>query len=143
MASQDYLQLDIVSAEGEIFSGHAKSLVVSGSLGELGILPGHTPLLTGLKPGQVQAFLVGQEKEAFFYVSGGTLEVQPFRVTVLSDTAMRAEDLDEAAAIAAEQEARQSMENRDTEFEYSQAAAALAEAVAQIELIRKMRNKAG
>ena len=142
MTRQETLHLDIVSAEAMIFTGGVKMLAASGLLGELGIYPGHTPLITALKPGQIHVHLTdGQEQ--VFYVSGGMLEVQPHRVTVLSDTAIRADDLDEAAAAEAEQRARQAMKDKTSEFEYSEAATSLAEAVAQIQAIQKLRKGRG
>ena len=136
------IQVDIVSAEREIFSGEAEMVFAPALLGEVGIAPGHTPLVTALAPGEVR---VKQEngEEAGFYVSGGMLEVQPEVVTVLSDTAMRAEDLDEAAVLKAKEDAERQLHDRDTEIEYATALARNAEAVAQLQAIRRMRQRSG
>jgi F-type H+-transporting ATPase subunit epsilon len=131
--------LDIVSAEQSYFSGLVERLVVTGELGELGIVPGHAPLLSNLKPGQVRALLPNGQ-ELLFYCSGGLLEVQPFHVTVLADTLERAEDIDEAQALKAEQAARDMMQTQATDFDYSLAAAELARAAARIQTIQKMRK---
>ena len=135
-------QLDIVSAEKRIFSGTVDSLVATGELGELGISPGHAPLLTALKPGTVRV-TDHEGKVELFYVSGGMLEVQPHVTTILADTAARADDVDEAAAIAAKASAEATMADQNSEIEYSKAAAELAEAVAQIRTIQAIRKKAG
>lgn len=132
--------LEIVSAEASVFSGIAEQVEVTGGMGELGIFPGHTALLTSLKPGQVRAKLEGGNEEVF-YINGGMLEVQPDMVTILADTAARAEDLDEAAALAAKEQAEQAIEDKRSEMEYSKAVAELAEAVAQIRAIQSLRNK--
>jgi len=132
--------LDIVSAEKEIFSGVVEMVVATGELGELGIVPGHAPLLAVLKPGEVRVTLQGGKKEVF-YISGGMLEVQPFYVTVLADTAERAADLDEAAALEAKKRAEEAIANKNAEIDYSTAAAELARAVAQIRAIQKARKK--
>jgi F-type H+-transporting ATPase subunit epsilon len=134
--------LDIVSAEEEIFSGTVDMLVATGELGELGISPGHAPLLTTLKPGPVKVTQHGGDEE-YFYVSGGMLEVQPHVVTVLADTAVRAGDVDEAAAIEAQKAAEQALSDQSAEIEYSVAAAELAEAVAQLRTLQAIRKKAG
>ncbi|MBE2295085.1 MAG: F0F1 ATP synthase subunit epsilon [Phycisphaerales bacterium] len=133
------LHVDIVSAEKELFSGPAEMVTAPGELGELGILPRHSQLLTRLKPGQVRVRLVGGE-EQLFYVSGGLLEVQPSVVTILSDTAERAKDLDEAAAQAAKQRAEQAITDHRSDFEFARAKADLAEAIAQLQTIEKMRR---
>ena len=139
-ASTKSMVLDIVSAEASIFNGVVTYLSVSGGSGELGIHPGHTALLTSLKSGQVVAkFEDGQEE--IFYISGGMLEVQPESVTILSDTASRAEDLDEAAAIAAKEQAEKAITDKRSELEHSKAVAELAEAVAQIRAIQSLRKK--
>ncbi|AHE68421.1 F0F1 ATP synthase subunit epsilon [Legionella oakridgensis] len=132
--------LDIVSAEQEIFSGIVEMVVATGELGELGIVPGHAPLLTLLKPGEVRATLPGGEEE-IYYISGGMLEVQPFHVTVLADAVQRADSLDEAAALAAKARAEEAIASKNTEIDYSVAAAELARAVAQIRAIQKVRKK--
>jgi F-type H+-transporting ATPase subunit epsilon len=134
------LQLDIVSAEAEIFSGKASMIIVTGELGELGIVYGHSPLLTSLKPGEVRIRHENQEEE-IIYVSGGLLEVQPHTVTILADTAIRAPDLDEAAALAAKERAEQMLNQKHADFDYSLAAAELAQAIAQLKTIRDLRKK--
>ncbi|PCI77445.1 MAG: F0F1 ATP synthase subunit epsilon [SAR86 cluster bacterium] len=133
------MHCDIVSAEKSIFSGLVEMVVAAGSLGDLGIAPGHAPLLTALIPGPVKLVLQGGEEEVF-YVSGGFLEVQRGVVTLLSDTALRADDLDEAAALQAMEDAEKAIANQNAEFEYSIAAAQLAEAAAQLRALRKIRK---
>jgi F-type H+-transporting ATPase subunit epsilon len=136
------IHVDIVSAEEEIFSGTATMVFAPAEMGEVGIAPRHTPMLTRLKPGEVRVQTQdGQEK--FFYVSGGMLEVQPHVVTVLSDTAIRAKDLDEAAALEAKQRAEQALSDQQSDFEYAKAQAELAEAVAQLRAIEKLRKLGG
>lgn len=134
------IHLDIVSAEKEIFSGLVETMVATGVLGELGVQHGHASLLTALKPGQVRLTRPDGEQE-IYYISGGMLEVQPHCATVLADTAERADTLDEAVAIAAKEKAEAAIADHDADFDYSQAAAELARAVAQIQAIRKMREK--
>jgi len=141
--AQKTMQLEIVSAEAAIFTGAVEQIIVSGSMGELGIYPGHTALLTSLKPGQICATLEGG-KEEVFYISGGMLEVQPESVTVLADTALRAADLDEAAAMSAKEDAERKVKDQKAGIEYSKAMTELAEAAAQlraIELIRKQARR--
>lgn len=133
------LHLDIVSAEAEIFSGRAEIVTVTGQLGELGIMPGHTPLLTGLKPGLIRVVMQGG-KEEVFYISGGTLEVQPDIVTVLADTAVRAEDLDEIAAVEARERAEKEAATHKTNIEYSKTLSELAESAAQLRAIRELKQ---
>lgn len=133
------MHCDIVSAEKSIFSGLVEMIVAAGSLGDLGIAPGHAPLLTALIPGPVKLVLSGGEEEVF-YVSGGFLEVQRGVVTLLADTALRADDLDEASAISAMDDAEKAIANQTAEFEYSIAAAQLAEAAAQLRALRQMRK---
>lgn len=133
------MQCDIVSAESNIFSGEVEMLVAAGSLGDLGIAPGHAPLLTGLIPGPVRLIMSDGEEEVF-YVSGGYLEVQRGMVTVLADTALRAHDVDEAAALEAKAEAERAISKHDAEFEYSAAAAQLAEAAAQLRALRRLKK---
>jgi F-type H+-transporting ATPase subunit epsilon len=135
------IQVDIVSAEALIYSGKALMVTVSGALGELGIVHGHSPLLTSLKPGQVR-IQMEKDHEEIIYVSGGLLEVQPHTVTVLADTAIRAPDLDEAAALAAKERAEQLLEQRKTDFDYSLATKELAQAIAQLRAIRDLKRKA-
>lgn len=131
--------LDVVSAEEKIFSGRVETIQVTGSEGELGIKPGHAPLLTTIKPGMVR--LVKQHgEEEVIYVAGGVLEVQPGTVTVLADTAVRAEDLDEQAAEDAKRRAEEHIANPGADFNYAEAAHELAEAIAQLRLIRKLRK---
>ncbi len=133
------MHCDIVSAEKSIFSGPVEMVVASGSLGDLGIAPGHAPLLTALIPGPVKLVLSGGEEEVF-YVSGGFLEVQRGVVTLLADTALRADDLDEASAITAMDDAEKAIANQTAAFEYSIAAAQLAEAAAQLRALRQLRK---
>lgn len=134
------MQLDIVSAEKELFHGVVKFLSVTGSVGELGIHPGHTALLTALKPGQVRAELT-DGREELFYISGGMLEVQPQLITILADTAVRAADLDEAAATAAMEHAEKMLGERKAGIEYSTALVELAEASAQLRAIKMLRKR--
>ncbi len=135
------VHIDIVSAEKEIFSGLAEMVVVTGALGEIGIAPGHAPLLTTLKPGQVRVIKQHHEEE-IFYISGGMLEVQPQNITVLADTAIRADDLDEAAAVEAKHHAELMLADQQSEFDYTKASTELAQAMAQIQAISKLRKKA-
>ena len=134
------VHLDIVSAQEQIFSGLAESVSATGLLGEIGIMPGHAPLLTQLKPGQVRVVKQGGEAE-IFYISGGMLEVQPHQVTVLADTAQRADSLDEAAVLEVKKRAEEALANRDADLDYSKAAAELARANAQIRAIEKLREQ--
>jgi len=133
------LQVDIVSAEQQIFSGQADMVIAPGEAGELGILPEHSPLLTRIKPGTVRIQSSGNPEEVI-YVSGGMMEVQPDRVTVLADTSIRAHDLDEAKAMEAERLAKEALSNRTGKMEYAQALAELAQASAQLAAIRKLRK---
>ena len=133
------IHCDIVSAEKSIFSGLVEMVVAAGSLGDLGIAPGHSPLLTALIPGPVKLILQNGEEEVF-YVSGGFLEVQRGIVTLLSDTAIRADDLDEAAAQQAVEDAEKAIANQGAEFDYSTAAAQLAEAAAQLRALQKIKR---
>lgn len=133
---------DIVSAEKSIFSGLVELVVAHGTLGDLGIAPGHAPLLTQLKPGPVRVIKQGGDEEVY-YVSGGVLEVQPTVVTVLADTALRAADVDEAAAQQAVEDARRQLANQSAEINYSAAAVHLAEAMAQLRTIQALRKKMG
>ncbi len=136
------MHLDIVSAESEIFSGTVEMVFAPAVMGEVGITPRHTPLLTHLKPGEVRARLAGGEEEAF-YVSGGILEIQPHVVTVLSDTALRAHDIDEAAALEAKTRAEQALQDRKSDIEYAKAQAELAEAAAQLQALQRLRKRSG
>ncbi|MFN7552087.1 MAG: F0F1 ATP synthase subunit epsilon [Pseudomonadota bacterium] len=133
------IRVDVVSAEQEIFRGEATLVVATGEMGELGIAPRHAPLITRLKAGQVRVVLEGGE-EQFFYVSGGILEVQPQVVTILTDTAIRARDLDEAAAKQAKDEAERAIANRGDAMEIAEAQAKLAEAVAQLQALERLRK---
>jgi len=135
------LHVDIVSAEQAIFSGEAEMVVAPGEGGELGILPEHMPLLTRIKPGTIRVVPGGGAEEEVIYVSGGMMEVQPDRVTVLADTSVRAHDLDEAKAMEAERLAKEALSNRTGAMELAQAQAELAQAAAQLAAIRKLRQK--
>ena len=133
------VHLDVVSAETSIFSGLVETIQITGSEGELGIHPGHAPLLTTLLPGMVR--LVKQHgDEENIYINGGVLEIQPGSVTVLADTAIRAEDLDEQAALDAKKRAEEHIANPGADFDYAEAAVELAEAIAQLRLIQKLRK---
>lgn len=134
------IHVDIVSAEAQIFSGLAERVVATGALGELGIFPHHTPLLTSLKPGSVR-IVKHEGEEEVFYVSGGVLEIQPHVVTILADTVVRASDLDEAAAVEAKEQAEQAIKERKTDFDYAKATGELAQALAQIQAIRKLKKQ--
>jgi len=131
---------DIVSAEESIFSGLVELVVATGTLGDLGIAPGHAPLMTSLAPGPVRIIKQGGGEEVFF-VTGGYLEVQPNVVTILSDSAQRADDLDEAAALEAKKEAERAMTNQSGDFDYSKAASQLAEASARLRAVQQLRRK--
>jgi F-type H+-transporting ATPase subunit epsilon len=134
------IHVDIVSAEGQIYSGEATVLFVPGSQGELGIHPRHAPLLTTLAAGEVRAQSEGHEEQSFF-VGGGALEIQPHLVTVLADTAVRAHDLDEAAALAAKQRAEDAVRNRSDKIDIAEAQSELLRAVAQLRAIERLRKK--
>jgi F-type H+-transporting ATPase subunit epsilon len=136
------LHVDVVSAEEEIYSGTATMVFASAVQGELGILPRHAPLLTQLKPGEVRVRTQDGE-ELMFFVSGGILEVQPHVVTVLADTAIRAKDLDEAAALEAHRRAEEGMKDRKSDLDYAKARAELIEAAAQLRAIQKLRKGSG
>jgi len=136
----DTIHVDIVSAEGELFSGEAVLVIAPGALGELGIAPRHAPLLTTLRPGNVRIQVEGQDEQVF-YVGGGALEVQPNRVTVLADTAARAKDIDEAEAQAAKQRAEEQVRTRTDKREIAEAQAELLRAVAQLRAIERLRKK--
>jgi len=133
------IHVDIVSAEGEIFSGEAAMVFAPAVMGEIGIAPRHAPLLTTLKPGEVRVQTPAGE-EQFFYVSGGALEIQPHLVTVLADTALRAKDIDEAAALQAKQRAEEALKDRGDQVELAEAQAELARAVAQLKALEKLRK---
>ena len=135
------LQVNIVSAERAIFSGEAEMVIAPGETGELGILPQHAPLLTRIKPGTVKVKLVGKDEEEVIYVSGGILEVQPKALTILADTSIRARDLDEAKVIAAKQAAEEALTNRATGKDRALVVAELAQVVAQLQSIQKLRKR--
>jgi F-type H+-transporting ATPase subunit epsilon len=136
------IHVDIVSAEGEIFSGSASMVFLPASEGEIGVMPRHAPLLTLLKPGEVRV-VTAEGDEQYFYVGGGALEIQPNRVTVLADTAARAKDLDEAAALAAQQRAREALAGNIDKITQAEAEAELARAAAQLRLIQRLRKIKG
>lgn len=136
------VQCDIVSANESLFSGSVEMVVATGSLGELGINPGHAPLLSDLKPGPVRIIKPAGEEE-IYYLSGGYIEVQPNAISILADTAVRAKDIDEAAAAEAVKAAEQGLANQNGEIEYSKAAAMLAEATAQLRTVQTLRKKLG
>ena len=133
------IHVDIVSAEANIFSGLAELVVAPAIQGEVGILPRHAPFLTQLHEGEVRLKISSTQEEAF-YISGGILEVQPHKVTVLSDTALRAHDIDEAAALEAKQRAEKMLSDKQADFEYAKAQAELAEAMLQLRAIEKLRK---
>ena len=135
------MHCDIVSAEKSIFSGRVEMVVATGTLGDLGVAPGHAPLITGLIPGPVRLIKDGGDEEVF-YVSGGYLEVQSGVVTLLTDTALRADDVDEAAAVEAMEEAERAMQDASAELDYGTAAAQLTEAAAQLRALRQLKNRA-
>ncbi|RZV49632.1 MAG: F0F1 ATP synthase subunit epsilon [Pseudomonadales bacterium] len=136
------IQCEIVSAEEAIFSGAVETVIATGMLGDLGVSHGHSPLITGLKPGPVRVVTEG-DQEQIYYVSGGFLEVQPDVVTILADTAIRADDLDEAAALEAQKAAEQDLANQSAELDYTRAATELAAAAAQLRTISQIRKKLG
>jgi F-type H+-transporting ATPase subunit epsilon len=136
------VHLDIVNPEALVFSGLVEMVSVTGQLGELGILPGHTPLLSAIKPGQVKITLQGGKKE-IFYISGGTLEVQPNRITILADTIVRAENLDEAEAIAAKERAEKLLSDKKAEIDYAKTYYDLSKAIAQLRAIRESTKQRG
>lgn len=134
-------KVDIVSAEQEIFSGDAEMIVASAELGEVGIAPGHTPFITRIKPGEIRVRTAGDDEDLAIYVSGGILEVQPYVVTVLSDTALRVDDIDEAAAQKSKEEAEAALAGaKPGEIDYAAVQAQLAEAAAQLQLVKKLRK---
>jgi len=135
------MRVDVVSAEEEIFSGAAEFVALPGESGELGILPGHTPLITRIRPGAVRIKVGGLAEDVFVFVAGGILEVQPDAVTVLADTAIRGADLDEAKAAEAKRLAEEALVNKEGKIDYAQAQAELAAAIAQLAAIQKYRQK--
>jgi F-type H+-transporting ATPase subunit epsilon len=134
------MHCDIVSAEKAIFSGRVTMVIATGSVGALGIMPGHAPLLTGIKPGPVRLLFDNGEEQVFF-ASGGFLEVQPSVVTVLADTALRADDLDEAAAQQAKEKAEKTLQDQAADFDFSVAAAQLAEAAARLRTLEELKKR--
>jgi F-type H+-transporting ATPase subunit epsilon len=136
------IHVDVVSAEEQIYSGEAEFVVLPGVVGELGIYPRHTPLFTQIKPGAVRIKVPGSAQEELVFVQGGFLEVQPHLVTVLADTAIRAKDLDEKAALEAKAAAEEAMRNKTSKEEIAHAEAELASALAQLEAIRRLRHRA-
>jgi len=130
----------IVSAEQEVFSGLIEMIVATGSLGELGIKPGHAPLLSGIKPGPVRLILEGGEEEVFF-ASGGYIEVQPTTVTILADTAIRAGNIDEAAAAEAERKAQAELNDNRADVDFARVSADLQEQAAMLRTVRKLREQ--
>ena len=137
------IHVDVVSAEESIYSGEAEFVVLPGVMGELGVYPKHTPLITQIKPGEVRIKVPGQAEEQIVFVQGGYLEIQPDVVTVLSDTAIRAKDLDEAKALQAKQAAEQAMQNKASKEDIARAEGELAGALAQLAAIRKLRRGRG
>jgi F-type H+-transporting ATPase subunit epsilon len=135
------IHVDVVSAEEQIFSGEAEFVALPGEAGELGIYPKHTPLMTRIRPGAVRIKVVGQAEDEFVFVAGGLLEVQPDRVTVLADTAIRGADLDEAKASQAKKLAEDALVNKESKIDYAVAQAELSVAIAQLAAIARLRQK--
>lgn len=133
------IHVDIVSAEAEIFSGQAELLVAPAEMGEVGIAARHAPFLTRLKPGEVRVKISGNEVQPF-YISGGMLEVQPYTVTVLADTAMRAKDIDEAKALECKQKAEEMLADKSERVDYAKAQALLAESITQLRVLEKYKK---
>lgn len=134
------VHIDVVSAEASIFSGEAEFVVAPAGAGEVGIYPNHAPMITNIKPGALRIKQSDTTEETLIFISGGILEVQPGMITVLADTAVRGHDLDEAKAIAAKEAAMEAMKNRSSDMDYAAAQAELAEAVAQIQAIQRLRK---
>lgn len=134
------VHIDVVSAEASIFSGEAEFVVAPAGAGEVGIYPNHAPMITNIKPGALRIKQSDATEETLIFISGGILEVQPGLITVLADTAVRGHDLDEAKAIAAKEAAMEAMKNRSSDMDYAAAQAELAEAVAQIQAIQRLRK---
>jgi len=134
------VQIDVVSAEESIFSGEAEFVVAPAKMGEVGIYPNHAPMITTLKSGSLKIKLADKKEEHLIYVSGGILEVQPGIITVLSDTAIRAKDLDESKASAAKKAAEEAMKNKSSDVDYAKAQTELSEAIAQIQAIENLRK---
>lgn len=137
------MHVDIVSAEAEIFSGPANMVFAPAIMGEVGIMPRHAPLLTKIKPGEVRVVTNEGRDEEFYFVSGGMLEIQPSGVTILADTALRAQDIDEAAALEAKEHAEKILADRKDEVDYASAEAELADAIARLQAIKKIKKKLG
>ena len=137
------VHVDVVSAEESIFSGLAEMVIVPGQMGELGIYPRHAALLTRIKPGSIRIKRPDQVEDELIYVSGGMIEVQPNVVTILSDTAIRGKDLDEARALEAKQAAEEAMRNRSSDIDYAQAESELVNAIEQLKVIQQLRKRAG
>ncbi len=137
------MHVDVVSAEEEIFSGPATMLFAPGAMGDLGIMPRHAPLMTRIKPGEVRIVTEQGDDEIVLYVSGGMLEIQPEAVTILADTAQRASDIDEAAALEAKERAEKLLADQKDDIDYAAASAELAEAMAQLQAISRLRKKVG
>jgi F-type H+-transporting ATPase subunit epsilon len=135
------IQCEVVSAEKAIYSGTVEMVIAPAVMGEIGVAPGHTPLLTQLDPGPVRLILKGGDED-IFYVSGGMMEVQPRVVTILADTALRADDMDEAEAVKAKERAKKALANKKSDIDYTAAAAQIAEAAAQLRTLQKIRKKA-
>ncbi|MGH8729122.1 MAG: F0F1 ATP synthase subunit epsilon [Burkholderiales bacterium] len=135
------MHVDIVSAEEAIYSGEAEFLAAPAQMGEVGIYPRHAPLITRIKPGAVRIKIPNQAEEELVFVSGGLLEVQPEVVTILADTAVRGDDLDEAKALEAKKKAEEAMKDRSDKMDFARAQAELAEAVAQLQAIQKLRKR--
>ena len=135
------MHLDIVSAEEEIFSGNVKNIIAAAMMGEVGIYPKHTPMITPLKPGEVK-IITDQDEEMLFFISGGVIEVQPEIVTVLADTAIRGEDLDEAKAEESKKRAEEALADKSDNIDAAKALAELAQAAAQLKMIETIRKKA-
>ena len=133
------MHLDIVSAEEKIFSGNVKNIIAAAMMGEVGIYPKHTPMITPLKPGEVK-IITEEDEEQLFFISGGILEVQPNTVTVLADTAIRGEDLDEAKAIESKKRAEEALSDKSDKIDAAKALADLAQASAQIKMIESLRK---
>ena len=142
MAEATTIHVDIVSAEGELFSGEASEVTAPASQGDLGILPRHAPLLTLLKPGEVRV-KTPDGQDHHFFVGGGALEVQPQRVTVLADTALRAKDIDEAAALAAKQRAEEALQQKGGHITEAEALAELARVAAMMQMLKRLRDQRG
>ena len=134
------MHLDIVSAEEEVFSGNVKNIIAAAMMGEVGIFPKHTPMITPLKPGEVK-IITDQDEEKLFFISGGVLEVQPDIVTVLADTAIRGEDLDEAKAAESKKWAEEALIDKSDNIDSAKALAELAQAAAQLKMIEKIRKE--